>query len=136
VDLESYRELVRTVDCPFCGADPCQPCWRVGVSDTGEAYPRVGEPVDYVHDNRSLAFEVFNANQANLGLATTGQLLDEVRARIELDYYSGGGGLEYSTVKGRPKFSTGFSTGVDDARTAVSTDGGTVRSTLSEAKQK
>jgi hypothetical protein len=39
---------------------------------------------------------------ANLGLATTGQLLDEVGTRIEIDYYSGGGGLDYTTVGGRP----------------------------------
>lgn len=37
-----------------------------------------------------------------LGLATTRQLLDEVAARIEVDYFRGGGGLEYSTVTGRP----------------------------------
>jgi hypothetical protein len=39
---------------------------------------------------------------ANLGLATTGELLDEIRARIEVDYVVGGGGLGYSTAKGRP----------------------------------
>lgn len=40
--------------------------------------------------------------QANLGLATTEQLLDELRARVEVDYSNGGGGLHYSTVHGRP----------------------------------
>lgn len=39
---------------------------------------------------------------ANLGLATTGELLDEIRARIEIDYNMGGGGLGYTTVGGRP----------------------------------
>jgi hypothetical protein len=40
--------------------------------------------------------------EPNLGLATTAQLLEELRVRIEVDYYSGGGGLDYSTVRGRP----------------------------------
>jgi hypothetical protein len=40
---------------------------------------------------------------ANLGLATTRELLDELRTRIEVDYFAGGGGLEYSTVAGRPE---------------------------------
>jgi hypothetical protein len=40
--------------------------------------------------------------EAKLGLATTGQLLAELRARIEVDYYSGGGGLGYTTAHGRP----------------------------------
>lgn len=40
----------------------------------------------------------------NLGLATTAQLLDEIRARIEVDYYfAGGGGLDYTSVAGRPE---------------------------------
>lgn len=38
----------------------------------------------------------------NLGLATTRELLDELRARIEIDYFAGGGGLDYTTVGGRP----------------------------------
>jgi hypothetical protein len=41
--------------------------------------------------------------KANLGLATTAELLDELRARIEIDYYSGGGGLQYTSVGGRPE---------------------------------
>jgi hypothetical protein len=41
--------------------------------------------------------------KANLGLATTAQLLEELKARIEIDYYSGGGGLQYTTVGGRPE---------------------------------
>jgi hypothetical protein len=40
-------------------------------------------------------------HQANLGLATTQQLLDEVTSRIQMDYYIGGGGLGYTTVGGR-----------------------------------
>lgn len=38
----------------------------------------------------------------NLGLATTAQVLDELRARIDTDYASGGGGLGYTSVHGRP----------------------------------
>jgi hypothetical protein len=38
----------------------------------------------------------------NLGLATTRELLAEISARIEIDYANGGGGLDYSTVSGRP----------------------------------
>lgn len=41
--------------------------------------------------------------QANLGLATTEELLNEIRSRIEIDYFSGGGGLQYTTVDGRPE---------------------------------
>jgi hypothetical protein len=51
-------------------------------------------------------------DKANLGLATTRELLDELRARIEIDYFAGGGGLGYSTVKGRPD------TQVDEASSA------------------
>jgi hypothetical protein len=42
------------------------------------------------------------ADQPQLGLATTRQLLDEIAARIDVDYSSGGGGLDYTTVGGRP----------------------------------
>lgn len=49
--------------------------------------------------------------KANLGLATTAQLLDEIRARIEVDYHAGGGGLEYTTVRGRPATQTKCSEG-------------------------
>ena len=42
------------------------------------------------------------SSQANLGLATTRDLLAELTARIEVDGYVGGGGLDYSTVAGRP----------------------------------
>lgn len=41
--------------------------------------------------------------QPLLGLATTRELLAELSTRIELDYFAGGGGLDYSTVKGRPE---------------------------------
>jgi len=45
---------------------------------------------------------VDNVEKANLGLATTRELLDEIRARIEVDYSNGGGGLDYTAVGGRP----------------------------------
>jgi hypothetical protein len=38
----------------------------------------------------------------NLGLATTRELLAEISTRIEVDGASGGGGLDYTTVGGRP----------------------------------
>lgn len=56
---------------------------------------------------RAFSKEAFLENFAEenegprLGLATTGELLDEIRSRIDIDYHNGGGGLEYSTVKGR-----------------------------------
>lgn len=42
-------------------------------------------------------------NLTFLGNATTGMLLAELTARIEVDYHNGGGGLGYSTTKGRPE---------------------------------
>ena len=41
-------------------------------------------------------------SEPHLGLARTRQLLDELTSRIRVDYFAGGGGLDYSTVKGRP----------------------------------
>lgn len=43
-----------------------------------------------------------DADQPNLGLATTRQLLEEITSRIHTDYSSGGGGLDYTSVHGRP----------------------------------
>lgn len=40
--------------------------------------------------------------EPHLGLATTHQLLDEIASRIDTDYALGGGGLDYTTVGGRP----------------------------------
>lgn len=48
-----------------------------------------------------------------LGLATTRQLLDELAARIDGDYSNGGGGLDYTTVAGRPTM--GIASTLDDA---------------------
>jgi hypothetical protein len=42
------------------------------------------------------------ADEPQLGFATTRQLLEELRVRVEIDYYAGGGGLDYTTVHGRP----------------------------------
>lgn len=50
----------------------------------------------------ALVAELNHQERANLGYATTGELLDELSARIDVDYYSGGGGLGYTTVYGRP----------------------------------
>jgi hypothetical protein len=41
--------------------------------------------------------------KANLGLATTRELLLEVAARIAIDFHAGGGGLDYTAVHGRPE---------------------------------
>lgn len=48
-------------------------------------------------------------NQARLGYATTAELIDEVRARIELD-----GMLGYSTVKGEMYERANCTTGAKD----------------------
>lgn len=40
-------------------------------------------------------------SEANLGMATTDELLTELRTRIGMDFYAGGGGLGYSTAEGR-----------------------------------
>jgi hypothetical protein len=42
-----------------------------------------------------------------LGLATTRELLAEISARIDVDYALGGGGLDYTTVGGRPTVPSG-----------------------------
>ncbi len=56
----------------------------------------------YVIEQMLLTRELAVRREPNLGLATTRQLLDEIRSRIEADYASGGGGLDYTTVRGRP----------------------------------
>ena len=55
-----------------------------------------------VEDARAIA-KLVEGNAPNLGLATTRELLDELRTRIEVDYSMGGGGLDYTTVTGRPE---------------------------------
>lgn len=72
-------------------------CWEkmdgTGIFDEA----RATEIVD------ALVGRVKEMTGSNLGLATTQELLDELRARIELDYFAGGGGLQYTTVGGRPE---------------------------------
>lgn len=46
--------------------------------------------------------EVSENRLPNLGLATTRELLAEITSRIDVDYASGGGGLDYTTITGRP----------------------------------
>jgi hypothetical protein len=60
-------------------------------------------------------------NKPNLGLAMTRELLAELRTRIMIDYYNGGGGLEYTTVGGRPspKEMKGVATNVSDSTEAA-----------------
>lgn len=50
----------------------------------------------------ALLEEIRKGSGPMLGRATTEQLLNELRARIEVDYHNGGGGLQYTTVSGRP----------------------------------
>ena len=52
-------------------------------------------------DNKSTN-PYFREEVANLGYATTDELINELRARIEVDYVNGGGGLNYTTMYGRP----------------------------------
>ncbi len=70
-------------------------CWSEtpkGVFDSTRA-KAIGEAlVEFLHQREG----------ARLGMATTGSLLDEIKTRIEIDYYVGGGGLDYTTVTGRP----------------------------------
>lgn len=46
--------------------------------------------------------DLVKSQRPNLGLATTRELIAEISARIELDYSCGGGGLNYTTISGRP----------------------------------
>lgn len=72
-------------------------CWqdlsRTGIFQEDRANEIVNALVDRVKEMTG----------SNLGLATTQELLDELRSRIELDYFAGGGGLQYTTVGGRPE---------------------------------
>jgi len=63
-----------------------------------------GAAVAGVHEAGEQLLELARAyaEHPRLGLATTGNLLAEVAARIDVDYTHGGGGLGYSTVSGRP----------------------------------
>lgn len=59
---------------------------------------------------------------ANLGLATTRELLAELEARIDVDHAMGGGGLDYTTVGGRqPVAANPYR--VEEAPPAVSASG-------------
>jgi hypothetical protein len=50
----------------------------------------------------ALLVKIIEDAKPQLGLATTRELLAELQNRIELDYFRGGGGLEYTSVDGRP----------------------------------
>lgn len=72
-------------------------CWErlsgTGVFDSDRA-KTIGEAlVGFIRDHE----------KPLLGLATTRQLLAELTSRIDTDYLMGGGGLDYSTVGGRPE---------------------------------
>ena len=79
-------------------------CWSEtphGVFDSVRA-AEIGEALEGViaaaHTDGTLCTD------PHLGLAMTQQLLDELTSRIRVDYFAGGGGLDYSTVKGRPDY--------------------------------
>lgn len=71
-------------------------CWeyleRAGVFDSEQA-ERIGQ---------ALLQKIREDEGPKLGLATTRQLLEEIKTRIDMDWYNGGGGLNYTTVEGRP----------------------------------
>jgi hypothetical protein len=80
-------------------------CWE-DMTGTGEFQERrareIGEAVlEYIRTHIAHR-PVLRCDDAHLGLATTRELLDELTSRIEVDYHSGGGGLDYTTVAGRP----------------------------------
>ena len=60
--------------------------------------------------------ELTEPYEAHLGLATTRQLLDELRTRIEVDYFVGGGGLDYTTMSGRPASITSWTSPTRERR--------------------
>lgn len=68
----------------------------------GEFYPCKPDIFEQTYDpyetGESITEDTPQPPQANLGLATTRELLDEIRARIEVD-----GKLDYSTVGGVPE---------------------------------
>lgn len=66
-----------------------------------QAYTAPDADYDTIRD--SLTARVADLHRPNLGLATTRELLAEITARIEVDGYNGGGGLDYTTVGGRPE---------------------------------
>lgn len=77
-------------------------CWEnlsgAGVFKSDECREALDSLVDWLRGE----IREHERNSALLGLATTGELLDELRARVNLDYFVGGGGLGYTTVGGRP----------------------------------
>lgn len=60
-------------------------------------------PINCNNDNTPHLFRSQRSDRPYLGLATTRELLDEIRCRIAVDYHAGGGGLDYTTVRGRPE---------------------------------
>lgn len=67
-----------------------------GVFDSSRARVIADEICEYVERE-------YGPTGPRLGMATTAELLGELRARIEMDWYSGGGGLGYTTTGGRPE---------------------------------
>lgn len=86
-DAETLNELV------FQALGAASTCWETlngaGVFDSTRAKAIGDELVARLRARE---------DEPRLGLATTRQLLDEITTRIEIDGYSGGGGLDYRTV--------------------------------------
>lgn len=109
VTIENIHELSE-----LCGElvekEGCDPYIQVDRKKVSNIYriklgfmlTRMGENLRaYSREAFELTFSEDN-DGPRLGLAMTGELLDELRSRIDVDYHNGGGGLEYSTVGGRP----------------------------------
>lgn len=78
------------------------PCYGVGDDDIpeGSVASVPLKVADAFTADPSAVWTIPTDDGPRLGLATTGQLLDEIRTRIEIDGHAGGGGLDYRTVDG------------------------------------
>ena len=54
--LEEYRRVVRQMVCPDCEAQPGEPCSEFYPPPPGGPVAVAPTPVDYVHDDRALAY--------------------------------------------------------------------------------
>jgi hypothetical protein len=57
-EITKYRNIIRQVTCPYCGAKKDEPCRTVTLEfdkRTSESWFKIGDPVLYVHDNRGMA---------------------------------------------------------------------------------
>jgi hypothetical protein len=54
--IENYRVLVRQAPCPFCEAQPGEPCVKWYPPPPGPAICTAPIPLEYVHDDRSAVY--------------------------------------------------------------------------------